>query len=225
MFSHGITMEDLGYLCMIRQGDSLARTIEAGKIEEYLSKGYIERLKNGGIRMTPRGGSLMTLIETPGLTPEIEDIRDRAISLYNNFDKETGVLKEVEKRLCWFVSSTGFKMRPIIDAITFHLETRGDYTMRLDNLIWKPGNVFQARMSLSESTLFDIIARKYGLNSNMYLKENRNKEMEWMFAVSRLPEPPARGDKDIFISGSSKGDKESILRIKNILGKILKKNQ
>ena len=222
MFSHDITWEDVAYLCMIRQGDKLVSEIPKEKIDDYLSKGLVEKLKNGNLRMTPRGGSLMTLIETPGLTPEIEALRDAAIRLYKKYDKETGILKEVEKRLCWFMSTTSFKGGPVMDAIKEHLDTRGDYTMRLDNLIWKPGNVFQARMSLSESVLFDMIAKKYGLNSDAYLKENRNKEMAWLFAVAGLPDPPARADASITLTGSVSGDKEAIRKIKGILGRKIR---
>lgn len=218
-----MTWEDIGYLCMLRQGDRLAYSVPSGKLDEYVEKGYIERLKNGKVRMTPRGGSLMTLIETPGLTPEVEALRDAAVKLYRERDKETGVLREVEKRLCWFVSTTGFKGGPIMDAIREHLDTRGDYVMRLDNLIWKAGNVFQARMSLSESVLFDMIARRFGLNADKYLRENRDRTMSWLFAVAGLPDPPARMDASMTLTGDVKGDKEAIARIKRILGERVRR--
>lgn len=113
----------------------------------------------------------------------------RIVGVYNDMGKDTGAIKEVEKRLVWFVANTNFKEEPIVRAVISHIDLKREYTMRLDNLIWKPSNVYSVHMSLSESTLFDTIIKMYGMTSDLYLRENKNKELAWLFAVSRLPPP------------------------------------
>ena len=136
--------------------------------------------------------------------------------------KDTGAIKEVEKRLIWFVANTNFKEEPIVRAVISHIDLKREYTMRLDNLIWKPSNVYSVHMSLSESTLFDTIIKMYGMTSDLYLRENKNKELAWLFAVSRLPDPPKRMDKEYTITGDVKMDIERISNIKKELGRRLK---
>lgn len=222
MMTSGLTMSDVGYLLMIRQKEEMANTIPKEKIDSYKASGYIELQKNGKWKITPRGGSLLMLIETPGLTPEVEGIRDRIVGVYNDMGKDTGAVKEVEKRLVWFVANTNFKEEPIVRAVISHIDLKREYTMRLDNLIWKPSNVYSIHMSLSESTLFDTIIKIYGMTSDLYLRENKNKELAWLFAVSRLPDPPKKMDKEYTITGDVKMDIERISDIKKELGRRLK---
>lgn len=224
MMSYDLDFKDVAYLVMIRQKEALADGIPMEDIVRFTERNLIERQKNGKYKLTTRGGSLLTIIETPGMTAEIEEARDALIDLYKERGKETGMIKDIEKRLSWLMGTTGFKVGPIIEAATYHLDTRGEYVMRLDNLIWKPANVFNAHMSLSESMMFDIIAKRYGLSHDAYLKESRNKVMEWMFAVATLPSPPAKGDKEIYISGDPRTEKEGIARIRKILGNKLREN-
>lgn len=218
MMSYDLGFEDVACLVMIRQREALADDIPAERIAVYERRGLVERQKNGKLRLTNRGGSLLTLIETPGMTAEVEETRDVLLGLYRDRGKETGMIKDVERRLAWFMGSTGFKTGPITEAAEYHLDTRGDYVMRLDNLIWKPASVYSVHMSLSESMLFDTIARRYGLSHDAYLREARNREMEWLFAVSSLPMPPAKADPSITFTGSPKGDKEAIQRMRKLLG-------
>lgn len=222
MMTSGLTMSDVGYLLMIRQKEEMANTIPKEKIDSYKASGYIELQKNGKWKITPRGGSLLMLIETPGLTPEVEGIRDRIVGVYNDMGKDTGAIKEVEKRLIWFVANTNFKEEPIVRAVISHIDLKREYMMRLDNLIWKPSNVYSVHMSLSESTLFDTIIKMYGMTSDLYLRENKNKELAWLFAISRLPDPPKRMDKEYAITGDVKMDIERISDIKKELGRRLK---
>lgn len=217
MMTSGLTMSDVGYLLMIRQKEEMASSIPQERLDSYRASGYIEPQKNGKWKITPRGGSLLTLIETPGLTPDVEEIRDRIIGVYNDAGKDTGAIKEVERRLIWFVANTNFKEEPIVRAVISHLDLKREYAMRLDNLIWKPSNVYSVRMSLSESILFDTIIRMYGMTSDLYLREGKNKELAWLFAVSRLPDPPRRMSSEYSITGDAKTDSERISEIKKEL--------
>ncbi len=224
MMSSGLTISDVANLLMIRQREPTADGIPKERIDEYIGNRFIEQQKNGKYKITPRGGSVLTLIETPGLTPEIEGIRDAVVRLYDSFGRDPGAVKEVEKRLVWFVSNTNFRKGPIVDAVQEHLETSGEYTMRLENLIWKPGNAFASRMSLADSKLFDLILKRYKLNSDLYLREGQNKEINWLFAVSRLPDPPGKMDPSLTMTGSVETDIDMIRLIKEELGRRLRKS-
>lgn len=71
--------------------------------------------------------------------------------------------------------------------------------------------------------MFDLISSKYGLNTEYYFKDSQNALMKWLFAVSRLPNPPAKSDDDCWFTGSSKQDKERLIGIKTCLLNILRK--
>ena len=148
MMTSGLTMSDVGYLLMIRQKEEMANTIPKEKIDSYKASGYIELQKNGKWKITPRGGSLLMLIGTPGLTPEVEGIRDRIVGVYNDMGKDTGAIKEVEKRLIWFVANTNFKEEPIVRAVIYHMDFKRKNSMILDRLIEKPLNVYNEHKSL-----------------------------------------------------------------------------
>lgn len=224
MLSSGLTFTDVANLLMIRQKEPLADEIPKGDINKYIGKRFIEQQKNGKYKITPYGGSVLTRIETPGLTPEIEEIRDAIIEIYDSQGKDTGVVKEVERRIIWFVSNTNFKKAPIVDAVWSHIESGGEYTMRLENLIWKPGNVYSANMKLSESKLFDIILKKYKLGSSLYMNEKRNKEIDWLFAISRIPDPPKKLNPEYTLTGDVKSDIKRIKELKKELGERLRKD-
>lgn len=222
LMSVGLTMDDIGYLLMIRQKDPMMGIIPTDKMDMYIERKFVEIMKNGKYKITPRGGSALSLVETPGLTPEVEEIRDAAIRIYDSFGKDPGMIKEVERRMIWFVANTSFKKGPILDAVSSHLEGSGEYTMRLDNLIWKPSNVYSAHMSLCDSKLFDIILKRYGLNSDPYFKENKDKEISWLYGVARLPRPGKRMRAEYTISGDVTNDIKRIEELGKELGRRLK---
>ena len=62
----------------------------------------------------------------------------------------------------------------------------------------------------------------YGMTSDLYLRENKNKELAWLFDISRLPDPTKRMDKEYAITGDVKMDIERISDIKKELGRRLK---
>lgn len=47
--------------------------------------------------------------------------------------------------------------------------------------------------------------------------------MDWLFAVSKLPTPPAKGNPDYLFTGSSETDKERLKNIKTYLFNKIRK--
>lgn len=222
----GLAPSDLINLLAIRQKDEFfIKGIPEEDINIYLTIGYIEKLKNGNYRLTKKGNGFIIAVETPGLTDEISETQKILVNIYENRGKEIGVsVKEVESRLVWFMGNTNFKKDVVIDGVERYLDSCGEYTMSLCNLIWKPPSVaFSVHKNLKDSRLFDIIVKKYRFDPEEYFNEEKNKEVKWLFAVSKLPDPPLKASSDILFTLDAKKDRERIRNIKTYLYNYLRK--
>lgn len=182
-----------------------------------IEEGYAERCKNGSIKLTSKGSSFLESVSNMEITPEVEELTDKLMALYISRGKKVGRRLEVASRLAWFVSTSLFKDKLIEDAVSEYLTTSGEYTSSLENLIWKPQNVMTVHKSLKDSRLYDIIATKYKLNSTKLEETNKSREMRWMTAIAKLPEPPKNLCVDYTFTGSASKDIEVIRRIKKHL--------
>ena len=226
LLSSGYTVNDIAYLLAIRQKeDMVTSSMPEEDIQRYINAGYVNKLKNGGLKLTQKGAAFLNVVETPRLTLEVSEILKEMVVYYESFGKDIGVsMKEAEERLSWFMGNTNFKKSLILESTKNYLESNSEYTLSLCNFIWKPpSQAFSVHMNLKNSKLFDLIVRKYGLNTDMYFKDNQNREAEWLFAVSRLPNPPAKGNLDCFFTNDYKKEKERLLDIKKILFNRLRK--
>lgn len=216
---------DLINLLAIRQKDEIMiEVIPKEDIERYIELGLIEKLKSGVTRLTSKGTSFVNYIETPELTDEILDTLKEMISMYESYAKDIGVSrKEAETRLCWFMGNTSFKGSVILPITKAYIENSRDYTMSLCNFIWKPpSQAFSVHMNLKNSKLFDLIAERFGLATEPYMESRKSKEMDWLFAVSKLPNPPAKGNPDYLFTGKAETDKDRLKNIKTYLFNRLK---
>ena len=221
----GLTPYDLVNLVAIRQTeDAFIQHIPKEDIQKYAGMDFVEVKASGKVRLKKKGESFIVTVETPGITKEISDTMETLVRMYEESGKELGgTRKEVEARIVWFMGNTAYKPSIIVQAVEEYLQANPEYTMSLCNLIWKPQSIaFSVHMTLRNSKLFDLIARKFGLGSELYLKENKGKELEWLFAVSKLPNPPARASRDILFTDSPKKDAERIRDIKTYLFNMLK---
>lgn len=221
-----MTPNDLANLLAIRQKDTVM--IEAMPEEDagrYIELGLVEKLKSGVMRLTNKGTSFVNYIETPEMTDEVLETLKIMIGMYESYSKDIGVSrKEAESRLCWFMGNTSFKKKVILQVTESYIAESGDYTMSLCNFIWKPpSQVFSVHMNLKNSKLFDLIAEKFKIATEPYLESKKNKEMDWLFAVSKLPTPPAKGNPDYLFTGSSETDKERLKNIKTYLFNKIRK--
>lgn len=222
----GITLTQLALLLAIRQKDDIAAAaIGEADTESLLEKGLIEQLKNKSYRLTNKGTSYVSAIETPGITEEISKTLDTISKLYESNGKDIGVsLKEAESRLIWFMGNTNFKPKVIVSVTEEYIASSGEYTMSLCNFIWKPpSQAFSTHMNLKNSKLFDLIAKKFGFNREIYFDTRKNKEMDWLFGVAKLPQPPARADRDCLFTSSVEEEKNRIKNIKIYLSNRIKK--
>lgn len=226
LLSSGMTADNLLHLIAIRQKEKMIiETIPTETIEMFREKEWVEGEKT--LKLAKKGTALLDQLETAGLTPEIRQLLSDLTDLYKSYGKDIGLsVKEAESRLIWFVSETNFRADVIKDTTLMYLEENPDYTMSLCNLIWKPqSTAFSVHKNLKDSKLFDLIATRFGFRTEPYFENKRTVEQRWLFAVSRLPNPPAKGDGEIYFTGSAKGDKERIQHIKGLLAKELRKKE
>lgn len=226
LVSSGLSPNDLINLLAIRQKEKpVIESISNEDLEVYQSFGFVENKGKGMIRLTNKGTSFLTTVETPIVTDDILDTLNGMISIYEGNGKEIGVSRlEAQSRLAWFMCNTNFKKDLIIGITKQYVQESNEYTLSLCNFIWRPqSSAFSIHKNLKDSKLFDLISFKYGLNTEYYFKDSQNALMKWLFAVSRLPNPPAKSDDDCWFTGNSKQDKERLIGIKTCLLNILRK--
>lgn len=219
LYSLGYTADELVRLCAIRQKeDFIPEKYEA--INRRLTEDNLIEWKKDVPSLTAKGTSFLTTVCTKPVDTNISEICADAIRLYDDFFKESGNRLEVERRMAWFVGETGFNKTTILDAVAEHL-AQGNYTLSLPNLIWKPlSTAFSVHMKLAQSKLFDLIARKFGINTSAYFNSigekemNRNKTLEYMFELSKLPYPTKLTKPEYTFTGSANSDKEQLAKIK-----------
>lgn len=223
LLSSGMTAQELLYLLAVRQKEKMiVETIPSETIEMFRINGWIEGEKT--MKLTKKGTALLDQIETAGLTSEISLLLNDLTELYKSYGKDIGIsVKEAESRLIWFISETNFRPGVIRDTVLTYLEDNPEYTLSLCNLIWKPQSAaFSVHKKLRESKLFDLIAQKFGFKTDPYFEDKKTVEYAWLFAVSRLPNPPAKSELNVYFTGSSKEDKERIKDIKSKLAIYLR---
>lgn len=220
LFKKGMTMDDLDILFKINQKESVLlehedfSKFEALKLVTYLST---PKAKHISIRLSKEGKVFMDSLLTKGFTEEIGGLVDDLVKLYDDNSKETGNHLEIQKRLIWFVEETGFGPNAIKKVVDQYLSDSGDYTMRLDNLIWKPASVaFSVHPVLKDSRLFELITKTFKLPINYYINQNRSAEENWLWDVSQM-KIPQRLDSEYYFTGSAKGDKAFQDKLKKML--------
>lgn len=221
----GLSIQELAILIAIRQKDEIiVQAADTSIIEKLLSMGLIEELKNKTFRFTGKGTRFVSIIETPCITQEAEETLKELVDIYDRNGKDIGVsLKEAESRIIWFMGNTNFKKSVITSITEEYVYSSGDFTMSLCNFIWKPpSQAFSTHMNLKNSKLFDLIARRYNFNSDIYFDTRKNREMDWLFGVARLPMPPMNASRDYLFTESAKTEKSRIKNIKTYLSNRLK---
>ena len=131
--------------------------------------------------------------------------------MYTTAGKPTGLKLKTESRLIWFMAQTGFGSKPILSVVEEYLETSGDFTSSLQNLIWKPSSIYAVHKSLNDSKLYDLMCKKHKLNDEFFLKKNKGKKVEYLSALARLQVPTG---SSVYLTGSKKGDEELLLKFK-----------
>lgn len=213
-------MDDLDILFKINQKEGLLLENEDfSKFEDLDLITYLNapKAKHLSVRLSKQGKVFLDSLLTKGFTEEIGGLLEELMEMYKNEGKETGNHLEIQNRLIWFVETTGFGPNAIKKVIDQYLSDSGEYTMRLDNLLWKPASLaFSVHPTLKDSKLFDMITKTFNLPINYYVNQNRSAEENWLWDVSQM-KIPQRLDSEYYFTGSAKGDKEFQDKLKKML--------
>lgn len=219
MYEKGILASELFTLMLINQKEAIyLRDIPFDQLEE---DGLISFLKGSGtkeerVRLSPNGKALLDALTTRGVSEDVLELSTKLVELYEDYGKESGNLIEIRDRMGWFISTTGFSPKVILNAVEDYLTIGGDYTMRLDNLIWKPQSVaYSVNYSLSDSRLFELIRKKFNLPITFYLKPSDKRKVKetWLYDIMKLKVPKGLPE-ECYWTGNEKEDKEALQRLK-----------
>lgn len=207
-----------------QKDDTMIASMEEKDLKKYELNGFVEKNKAGKYRLTKKGGTFLDTIETPEETEEAERASKEAIRMYEEAGKDIGVSRmEAKSRMAWFLAVTGFKTELVIQKIESYLTESGQYTLSLCNLIWKPPSaVFSVHKNLKDSKLFDLISSSFKFDNMAFFEARKSKEMEWLFGISRLPNPP-KGNADILFTMDVRQEIERMKNIKTYLFNKIRK--
>lgn len=113
------------------------------------------------VRIGKKGKELLSKSSIMNNSEEIEELCSTLIEEYESMNKPTGTRLNVLDNLIWFISKTDFPLSDIEDSITTYLHNSGEFTKRLDNLIWTPASkAFSVHKNLKDSMLYDILIKE-----------------------------------------------------------------
>jgi hypothetical protein len=220
LFKKNLTLLDLDLLIKVNQKEGvLLEGVDFSKYEELGLVTFLKAPKEPhlSVRLTKNGKAFLDALCTKDLTQDIGDLTKELIALYEYDGKETGNALEVQKRLVWFIQETGFGPQAIKTVVENYISSSGEYTMRLDNLIWKGQSLaFSIHFHLKESRLFELFTKTYNLPTHFFISPTRSSEDQWLWDLSQL-KIPKKANSDFYFTGSAKGDQEFQDKIKKVL--------
>jgi hypothetical protein len=168
-----IKAEDLVALCAISQKEE-SYVIKEVILKRLLRLKYIKELKKGGYITTKEGNRKLTSLSTTNVIDEEANIiLDWLIKVYK--DKPQGIVKnktETARRIQWFKNVTKISGNQLVVLLKCFIEDtysnesgmtvsefmaenkRGVLSNMLDNVCFKPKNIYQTKYSINDSPLY-----------------------------------------------------------------------
>lgn len=229
LYQQGLDDTDYHNLQKIFQKEELYLSLhcEVNLLKKYATMGLTQNLKSKGsefsiVRLSRKGKAFMTAVEQIDLTEEIAELVETLVSEYTSVNKFVGNKLEVQSRLAWFIAHTGFNVTTIRDVAVDYLTDNTEYTLSLENLIWKPpSKAFSVHKNLKDSKLFDLICTKFKLDHNFLEGSKKNKSFTWLQNISML-KIPKNLSKDMYLTDSYNEDINLINKLKGQYLNIIK---
>lgn len=219
LYEKGLSDSDFHLLQKVFQKDIILIEPFLDDLRRFKSMDLIQYLKGKeeqveGLRISKKGNELLNQLSTIGYNDYIGELINKLIDLYKASNKHVGTKLEVQSRLIWFIENTGFSNTVIFKSVEEYLLNNTEYTKSLENLIWSPpSKAFSVHKNLKDSKLYDFICEKYNLDVEFYLKNEKSKEMNWLYQLSKL-EVPKNLDKSLYFKGDAFSDFEHISNMK-----------
>lgn len=216
LYQYDLSESDYHILRKSAQGDlhlivegTAAKLIDLGLLSEKLAT-------------TKKGKKLISLLESPDVTAEIDEFVQRLVGKYESkgLGDRIGSTLKASKDLAWFMKTTGISFRGLDVLVEKYLSERGQYSKYLENIFWKGENVYSKAKKLEESDLYSYFANTYNINKEVIEKRKTTKLVKWLSDINAL-NPPKRLDKELTFTGDVKTDIERIQLIQNQFKKML----
>lgn len=129
------------------------------------------------LRLSKKGNNVFKNAQIVDYTEADELLFASLDQLYHKMDKPVGNDKQVKKLLAWFRVENQYSRKMIFHAIKYFLmkheeEGKTKYIPTLENLLWKPTNVFASKWDMANSRLYQFInENKKELNA--YIQSKR----------------------------------------------------
>lgn len=218
IYKQELTSEDIFNLLKLRQKETELVLWDSKSIKKLIAEEYIT--EKGGL--TKKTKELLLQLTTPPVDESITKFTEQLIEVYKNEGAALGNKIKLVNIVNWFVRTTGFKLESILETIQEYLQENREYTMQLNNLFWKPANVFSVNYTLGESRLFNIMADKYRIDFDKIKSESGKVGYNYLKAVATL-KIPKRAEADMYFTKSAKGDLEAQARLKKKFYQLIKK--
>ncbi len=231
LYKLGLSFDDYCILTMISQTESHLLPNNQEFYKKYEDLGYIQYLKGNKslserVRISAKGKKALYSISKVDGFIEAEELAEKMVSLYKAYDLSTrlGKFNEFISLLSWFLKVTGFKPEMVYKVFKDNigeLANKGklEYAPKLTNLICKHDSVFQHKLTLDKSTLYDWFCTSYEFGRNIKLWDNMDKKEKYYVSVVKAL-PLKKMNKDDYFTGSYEGDMKQIEKIR---AKILEK--
>lgn len=227
--SKGLSVEHFICMLMVLQKESLrfSAFVMSSHFDDLVSmellSGTIDKPK-----LTKLGKTFLTQVTTFEFNDDISRLAKKLQEMYEFYgvSKERhGKFMHIVDRISWFTHSTPFDLSQIYYGVESYLkETETQYVVSLDNLFWKPQNVFSVKPNIKDSKLFEYLCEMYEYDISVFFEPHKEviKITEWLQSIVNITIPKKLPD-EMYFTGSYKGDVEAKRRIKSLVKTIYKK--
>lgn len=174
-----LVWHDVYTLQLVKQGDGVHLFKE--EYEDLLELGYLTLIKgkksdseNQRLRLSERGKEFLENVEEADVLEEDYTIYEWLCAIYKNLGKEIGSKKKTLSYIKDFRVKSGIDKNKLASLCNSFVnnENEMEYSNILQNVFYKPTNVYATRFSLEDSRLW-----KYYLKHEEEFKEEWEKEI------------------------------------------------
>lgn len=229
LFEKGFTLEDYHVLNMLNQKEYVFLEAFSDTLDKFIELGIAgyKKGKEGSLnflRIDARGVKLLEELHTYNFSIDIEEVQKNIEGLYEVNGNFIGKRLKIRENLIWFKQVTIFNNKIIVDTVSEYLHSQNpDYIMSLENLIWRPqSKAFSVHKTLKDSLLYELVCKKYKIDTAFFENKKSTKEVNWLDTVSRLV-PSKAINSELYFTGSMRTDLEHIEKVKVEYFKRMKK--
>ena len=115
------------------------------------------------LRLTKKGKETLKMLEIADLTEEDYIMREELIKIYEALGHKIGNKQKLIRDIVWFRSEVVIDNELMLKAVKAYLDHCEEYVPNLENLFWKPSNLYSLTQKLSESRFYQFVEEKLNI--------------------------------------------------------------